>query len=223
MSGVRFAIDGAATAAYTMVPTIEFRLRIDDAAADAERHDPIQSLQLHTQVRIEPERRRYSHEQQERLLGLFGVPERWADTLQPFLWTHATIPVGRFRTTTEVKLPVECSYDLEVATGQYLHALADGEIPLLFLFSGTVFRRGPTGTTIEQIDWEHGEARFRMPVSVWRETMDTAFPGAGWLRLRRETLDQLLAYKAANALPTWDATLQHLLETNDPETVEVEA
>jgi hypothetical protein len=207
MSDLSFAIDGATTAPYALVPTINFRLRANDAS-----EQPIQSIQLRTQVRIEPERRRYTADEEERLLGLFGVPERWADTLQPFLWTHVTIPVGRFEGATEVQLPVECSYDLEVATGQYFHSLADGEIPLLFLFSGTVFRRGPTGTTIEQIDWDSGEARFRLPVGVWRETMDTAFPGSGWLRLQRETLDRLLAYKAARALPTWDATLDRLLD-----------
>jgi hypothetical protein len=94
---------------------------------------------------------------------------------------------------------------------------------LLFLFSGTVFRRGPAGTTIEQIDWDHGESRFRMPAAVWRETMDTAFPGAGWLGLQRDTLDRLLVYKALHALPTWDSTLEHLLEAADSENTEVEA
>jgi hypothetical protein len=212
LSGISFSVEGAEVAPYALIPTIDFRLRVADPGGE-----PIQSIQLRTQIRFEPERRRYDEREQERLLGLFGVPERWADTLQPFLWTHVTLPVGRFTETTEITLPVECSYDLEVATGQYLHSLGEGEIPLLFLFSGTVFRRGSEGTTIEQIDWDRGESRYRLPVEVWRATMDTAFPDSGWLRLSRETLDRLLVYKAAHALPTWDATLDALLDDTEVE------
>lgn len=218
MSGVSLSIAGARTAPYALVPTIDVRLRAEDTGTH-----PIQSIQLRTQIRIEPERRRYTEDEQQRLLGLFGEPERWADTLQPFLWTHVTIPVGRFTGSTEVTLPVECSYDLEVATGQYLHSLGDGEIPLIFLFSGTVFRHGPEGITIEQIDWERGEARYRLPVDVWRATMDTAFPDCGWLRLGRETLDRLLVFKSAQALPTWEATLLRLLDAAERDAAEVEA
>lgn len=215
MSELTFDVVGAETAPLALVPTIELRLRIDDPAHAREPDvAPVQSVQLHTQIRIEPERRRYAPEEEELLLGLFGVPERWGETLQPFLWTHVTTSVRGFTDQTEVTLPVECSYDLEVSTGQYLHALRDGEVPLILLFSGTVFRRGPAGTTIEQIPWER-EARYRMPVSLWRSTMDTAFPDSGWLRLRRETLDRLLTYKSRHALPTFDATLAQLLDERE--------
>lgn len=226
MSDIAFTIDGAETAPYALAPTIDFALRVDDLAPTrgSSAPGPIQSVQLRTQVRIEPERRRYTPEEEARLLGLFGTPDRWADTLQPFLWTHVTIPVGRFTgTSSQVTLPVECSYDLEVTIGQYLHSLADGDIPLIFLFSGTVFRRGPTGTTIEQIDWDRGEARFRLPATLWRATMDTVFPGGGWLRLQRGTLDRLVAFKARQGIPTWDATLELLLDTTTVDPAEVEA
>jgi len=37
------------------------------------------------------------------------------------------------------------------------------------------------------------------------------FPGSAWLRCSTETLDALSSFKAAHALPTWDATLSALL------------
>ncbi len=47
--------------------------------------------------------------------------------------------VPGFTSVTETELPVPCTYDLEVASARYLQALDDGTIPLLLLFSGTVF------------------------------------------------------------------------------------
>ncbi len=45
-----------------------------------------------------------------------------------------------FDATTEVDLPITCTYDFEVAAAKYLHGLDGGEIPILLLFSGTIFR-----------------------------------------------------------------------------------
>ena len=44
--------------------------------------------------------------------------------------------------------------DFEVAAAKYFHALRDGEIPLLLLFSGTVFYRGDDGMLVDQIPWD---------------------------------------------------------------------
>ena len=41
------------------------------------------------------------------------------------------------------------------------------------------------------------------------------FPGCGWLRLPRETLDALLAFRSRRALPSWEATVEALLATAD--------
>jgi len=46
---------------------------------------------------------------------------------------------------------------------------------------------------------------------VWRELADIHFPNSAWLRCSRQTLDELSAFKAKRALPTWDATLAALL------------
>lgn len=108
-------------------------------------------------------------------------------------------------------MPVECSYDFEVTAAKYLHGLGGGEIPLLLLFSGTVFTRGETGFAAEPIAWNQ-EASFRLPVTVWRGLMDLYFPNSGWLRVRRDTLDRLQRFKALRAVPTWDQALEQLLK-----------
>ena len=60
-------------------------------------------------------------------------------------WTRATLVVPPFSDATSVTLPVTCSYDLEVNATNYLSGLQDGEVPLEFLFSGSVFYAGPGG------------------------------------------------------------------------------
>ena len=75
------------------------------------------------------------------------------------------------------------------------------------------------GFSVELVPWS-AEASYRMPVSVWRELVDVHFPNSAWLRCSRQTLDELSAFKAKRALPTWDATLAALLaeagEAEDP-------
>jgi hypothetical protein len=141
---------------------------------------------------------------------LFGRTERWGDTLKPFLWTHVSTMAPGFTGAGEVDVVVPCTYDFEVAAAKYLHALEGGEIPLLFLFSGTVFARGEEGLRVTQIPWDR-EARHRLPVATWRELMDRYYPNAGWLRLRRDTIDALLSLKARRAVATFDEVIDALL------------
>ena len=88
--------------------------------------------------------------------------------------------------------------------------MRDGEIPLLLLFSGTVFTRGTTGFAVTQIPWS-AETSHRLPVAVWRDVMDRCFPGSQWLRLDRDTVAALARYKSARGFLGWDDTLESLL------------
>lgn len=187
-------------------PALLFRLRIAEGGGEQ-----IHSIALRCQIRIEPQRRRYSPEEADGLLELFGEPSRWGDTLKPMQFATVSLMVPSFGGSTEVDLPVPCTYDFEVAAAKYLHALGDGEVPLLLLFSGTVFTKGLGGFSVGQVPW-HKEATYRLPVSVWREIMDRFFPGAGWIRVRRDTLDALQRFKAVRALPTWDDALEALFK-----------
>jgi hypothetical protein len=68
-------------------PDVEALLvnRVGEAAAAAP--TPIHGIVLRCQVRIEPARRHYTAAEKERLLDLFGTPERWGQTLRPLLGT----------------------------------------------------------------------------------------------------------------------------------------
>jgi len=118
--------------------------------------------------------------------------------------------VQGFTGTTQVTLPLECTYDFEVAAAKYLHALRDGTIPLQFLWSGTVFGRGAKGFAVQQVPWDR-EERYDMPVAVWRDLMQQHFPNTGWLRLNRDTIDALAAYRSARGLLGFDDAITTLL------------
>jgi len=170
----------------------------------------VDAIALRCQIRIEPHRRTYSADEARRLHDLFGDTERWAETVKPIQLAAVSVMVPAFTGQTEVGLEVPCTYDLEVASGRYLQGLDDGTVPLLLLFSGTVFTTAEGRLRVEPIPWS-SEASYRMPVSVWQDVVNEHFPGSAWLRVSRETLDALSAFKAARALPTFDATLAALL------------
>ena len=201
MADLTFGCTGASATPYTATPTLSFNLTITESTGV-----PVHAIALRCQIRIEPHRRRYSAAEARRLHDLFGDPARWAETVKPIQLAMVSTMVPAFSSVTEIELPMPCTYDLEVASARYLQGLEDGTVPLLLLFSGTVF----TNHGIELIPWS-SEVSYRMPVSVWRDVVDLHFPGGAWLRCSRETLDALSAFKAAQALPTWDATLAALL------------
>src|SRR6185295_9965919 len=96
--------------------------------------------------------------------------------------------VTAFTGSTEVDLPIACTYDFEVAAAKYMHSLDDGEIPIVLMFSGTAFGTNATRLSVVPVSWSE-EASFRLPVELWRDMMDLYFPNSGWLRVARETLD----------------------------------
>ncbi|WP_405014757.1 DUF6084 family protein [Kitasatospora sp. NBC_01539] len=209
MTGLDFQCTGVRADGYAAGPTLVFRLRIT-----AQPGLQVHALALRCQLRIEPARRRYNDAEAERLGDLFGERARWGTSLNPIQFAQVPLMVTGFTGETEVDLPVPCSYDLEVAAGRYPHALEDGEVPLLMLFSGTAFS-GPSGFQVSPVPWDR-EATCRLPVQVWRDMMEQHFPGSGWLRLRRDTLDALLAHRSRHALPSWEATVQSLLDASAP-------
>ena len=212
MPDLDFRVEGAEVLEYVAVPSLVFKLRVENLDGE-----PIRSVSLNTQVRIAATQRHYEASEQGRLLELFGEPHRWGNTLRSLLWTHTVLQVPRFSGSTVVDMPVTCTYDLEVAAAKYFHALEDGEVPLEFLFSGTVFYTGEGGMLqTARISWEK-EAEFRLPVRVWKEMMDHYFPNSAWIRLRKDAFDQLYDYKIRMGFPTWEATVEALLRASEQE------
>lgn len=201
-----FRIEDAAPLAYAAVPTIVFRLRVESGLGHA-----VRSVLLDTQIQIAARRRPYDEPAQEALADIFGTPDRWGQTLHTLPWMRTTRVVPAFEESTVIDLPVVCTYDLDVTAARYFAALGNGEIPLEFLFSGTVFYSGMRGMLqTSRISWEK-DADYDLPVSVWRETMDKSFPGSAWVRVSRETFEQLTAQRTRAGAAGWDETLDPLL------------
>ena len=78
-------------------------------------------------------------------------------------------------------------------------------MPLTFLFSGTVFYNSPL--QVAPIPWDR-EAKFRLPVHVWRDMMDQYYPNLAWLALRRDIFDRLYKFKVARGIPTWEQAME---------------
>ncbi|WP_280244448.1 DUF6084 family protein [Nocardia abscessus] len=194
---------------YAVAPILSARVGI---AALAE--EPVHAIALRAQVRIEPFRRGYSDEEGAGLADLFGPRERWHETQRSFLWMHCATMVPGFTGGAEVDLPMPCTYDFEVTGSKYLHALREGVVPLLFLFSGTVFIRGSSGFAVQQIPWDR-EDKFDMPVSVWQDLVAAHFPNSGWVRLHNDTLRALAAYKSGHGLLGFDDAVTRLLASSE--------
>ena len=92
-----------------------------------------------------------------------------------------------------------------------LRASTSGEIPLQLLFSGTVFY-APADSPLQvaPISWEQ-EARFKLPVKLWREMMDAYYPNTVWINLRRDVFERLYQYKMQHGIPTWEQALEQVL------------
>lgn len=192
---------------YGIAPLLHFKLGITNQPAE----EVIQSVMLQTQIQIHPTLRTYEPKEKEKLSELFGTPERWGQTLRARLWTHANVNVRQFSGQTEAILSLPCTFDLNVAATKYFYALEMGEVPLLFLFSGTTFYESADGRLqIQQVSWNK-ECSYRLPISVWKEMMDHHYPNTAWLALERDLFERLYAFRRREGLANWEATIERLL------------
>ncbi len=216
MPNLNFQVESAEAVPFTVAPLLSFRLRVENHNVD----EQIQTIALRCQIQIETTKRHYDSNEQKKLLDLFGEPERWSHTLRAMLWTHASTIVTPFRGSTVVELPVSCSFDFNIAAVKYFAGLENGEVPLNLMFSGTVFYETDDGTLqVEQISWDK-EARYRLPVKVWKEMIDIYYPNIAWLCLRKDVFDRLAQYKMDRGIPTWEQALESLLP--EPEATDEE-
>ena len=207
MPDLSFQVEGAEAVPYAAAPLLALKLRITNRDAE----EPIQTVALRCQIQLEVTRRHYNAGEQERLRDLFGEPERWGQTLRTMLWTHASINIPPFTGNTVVDLQVPCTFDFNVAATKYFAGLEDGEIPIELLFSGTIFYEAEDGALqVTQISWE-AEAKYRLPVRVWKQMMDIYYPNSAWLNLRRDVFDRLYEYKRRRGIPTWEQALEEIL------------
>ncbi|WP_330177077.1 DUF6084 family protein [Streptomyces sp. NBC_01498] len=206
--GLEFSVRDIVADPYAATPQLVARLRVEDGSDER-----VHAIVLRCQVRIEPQRRHYGTAEQDSLRGLFGERERWTDTLRPFQWMLCHTTVQGFTGSTEADLPLPCTYDYDVIGSRYLHALGDGTVPLSLLFSGTVFTRGGAGGTgfgVRQVPWDC-EARYQLPVAVWRQMIAAHYPNTGWIRLDHDVLARFADFRERRGLISWDETVTTVL------------
>jgi hypothetical protein len=208
---VSFAVLDVTAEPYAVSPLLNARIGVTTSG-----EDPVHAIALRCQVRIEPLRRPYSDDEAAGLMDLFGARERWATTQRTFLWQHCATMVQGFTGHTTATLPLECTYDFEVAAAKYLHALRDGAVPLQFLFSGTVFVKSERGFSVQQVSWDC-EDNYAMPVTVWRDLIAQHYPNTGWIRLSHETIAELAGYRSAHGMLDFDHAVTSLLDAADRE------
>jgi hypothetical protein len=211
MPDLNFQIARAEVASCAALPQLTFKLSVTARTPE----EIIHTVVLRCQIQIEVTRRRYTANDQAALLDLFGEPHRWGQTLRSLLWTHTSVVVPSFAGSTVADLPVPCTFDFNVAATKYFYGLTDGEIPLNFLFSGTMFYAAADGPLqVAPISWEK-EAKFKLPVKVWREMMDAYYPNSAWLCLRRDVFERLYRYKVRLGIPTWEQALEAALPVEE--------
>lgn len=207
MPDLDFHVESAAPVAYAAVPMLGFRIAVTNAHAG----EAIHCVALRAQIQLEVTRRRYNGHEQEQLHDLFGEPDRWSRTLRNMLWTNAGATVTPFTGAATVEIQVPCTFDFNVASTKYFHGIEGGEIPLCFLFSGTVFYDPGDGSSqVAPISWSK-ESRFRLPIATWRDMMEAYYPNSAWLCLRRDIFERLYGYKMRNGISTWEEALDRIL------------
>jgi hypothetical protein len=207
MPDLGFTVESAESVPFAAAPTLSLKLKVINPQPE----EAIHTIALRAQIQIESTRRRYSDAEKAKLLDLFGEPDRWSRTLRSMLWTHASVVLPGFAGSTIADLQIPCTFDFNVAATKYFHGVSDGDIPLDLLFSGTVFYALPDGTLqVAPIPWNK-EARFRLPVQIWRKMMDEYYPNSAWLAVHRDVFERLYEFKVRNGIPSWEEALDRLL------------
>ncbi|MGH2891597.1 MAG: DUF6084 family protein [Solirubrobacteraceae bacterium] len=205
-----FEVLGARPVRHSAAPMLTLDLQVRDHSGRQ-----VYMIALSIQLMIEPARRVYDDATRARLVELFGAPERWAVTTRSLVWSRLDVLVPAFTGSTTVAVPIACHYDLELAAAKYLHSLPDGEAPLALHFNGTIYYRDEAGgLQMVLVPWTKS-IDFRMPVSVWQETIAHHYPNTAWVAVRSQTLEALQQQKLARGLATLDATLEQILGGDD--------
>ena len=201
-----FSVLGVEPVEHALAPTLRFQLHVSDPQGRA-----IYAIALQTQIQVDPARRAYDAPTRERLVELFGSPERWGATTHSFNWARVDALVPSFTGATSFDLVVPCTYDLEVAASKYFYSLPGGHVPLSFHFTGMVlYRDAVEQLRVTGVPWSCS-ASWSMPVEAWKRAIADQYPGGGWVRLSVETLDALQSHKARAGHHTFDATVAELL------------
>jgi hypothetical protein len=208
MPELTFQVRGAEAVRDVASPAIGLHIEISNSPP----RQPVQTVLLNCQIQIEASRRRYAGREHDRLRDVFGEAERWGQTLRPLHWTNLTTTVPGFTGSTAMTLVIPCTFDLNVTPSKYFHAVEGDAVPVLLLFSGTIFYR--TDANLLQaapIPW-NTEARFALPAALWKESIDLYHLNTAWIGLRRDVFERLYDYKVQRGLATLDEAVERMIE-----------
>lgn len=206
MLELSFSVEGAEPAPFAAAPAVALKLRVAGAPGAS-----VHAVLLRCEARIEAARRSYAPQEQEGLFDLFGEPARWGRTLRALLWAQTTLLVPAFSGATVVDLPLPCGTDFDASIAKYFEALDERIVPLSLLFSGTVFHARADGALqAAPLPWA-SEARYALPVSIYRDAYERHHPGRALVALPRDVLERLRRYKATRGAATWAQALDALL------------
>ena len=200
-----FWVLGCEPLAHSAAPTLVFRMRVRD-------HSELEvyTAALTVQIRLEPIQREHDDAVRDRLRDVFGEPERWGDTARSVMWAKRDVLVPSFTGSSSFELQVPCSSDLELATARWFEAVEDGDAPLTFHFSGSVFYRAEGDRLqVTLVPW-HAEAQFRLPVATWKAAVGDR---GGLARLSGDTFEALRRHRLERGLPTLDTAVSDLLDS----------
>lgn len=207
MPDLTFQVTGVEPTERGLAPLLGFKLKVTNSQAEQSIH----AVLLTAQIQFQCPQRAYSTEEKAKLVELFGPPEMWGKSLRNRLWAQSNATICAFRGATETVLQVPCTFDLNVAATKYLYGLEQGDVPLLFLFSGSVFYESAGQLKVEPISWDK-ECSYQMPVRVWHELMQSHFPNSAWVSLQRDVFDRLYAFRRQGAFLNWEQAIESLLD-----------
>jgi uncharacterized protein DUF6084 len=206
MPDLSFEIISANPARDVIAPALAFDLRVTNRFPE----ESIQAILLRYQIQLEVARRRYTPAEQAQVHDLFDDPARWGDTLRPITWVNTCVNIPAFAGTTVHPITAPCTFDLNVATTKYFYGLEGGEVPLMFLFSGSVFFSASSALRVAPIPWTK-EARFRLPLEIWKSLIDLHYPNAVCLTLDRDVFNKLYRFKVSQGLASFEDAIRRIL------------
>ncbi|HVW28729.1 MAG TPA: DUF6084 family protein [Polyangiaceae bacterium] len=205
MTELAFRLTGARAVEHAATPSLALGVGVSAGAGVL-----VDAVLLRSAVRIEVARRPYDPGERERLREVFGSDGAWARSPKSLLWAQATSVVPGFEGETAVDVIVPCGFDFAAQATRYLHALAEGDVPVTVQFSGTVFHRTESGLRAAPIPWDR-EAPFRVPVALLRQIVDDHFPGAAVVGVERDIFYRLDDYRRDRGLRTFGEAIDRLL------------
>ena len=197
MLDLNFTVDTRRTGAARRGPALESSNCGSPRRSTDDEPTTIPAIALRCQIRIEPTRRRYAPAEQERLLDLFGEPERWGQTLSEA--RSGPIPASSSRRSPAVRSSIfpfpARSISMSPRPNTFTPSKMAKSRSACCSAARSSTRTKMDSLQVSQIPWEK-EATFRLPVSVWKEMIELYYPNSAWLCLGRDVFDRLYRYKS---------------------------